>query len=285
MSSRGARRNVTSQMDGPTLIGKALQNSMHHAFAKSGWASRLAVKIRNQANCVIAYHLGETPDPQLNGEFAVIEQLAPHVKSFIDVGANVGEWSEYLLQNAAAEGFLYEPSASCVSLLRDRFRGRAATIRPFAVSDAPGTAAFAEEENYGMGSSLAEAREASSATLREVRVTTLDAEFPEPGTPVDLVKIDTEGYDLKVMKGAAALLSRTRFLQFEYNSHWVQVGSSLAEANRFLSGLGFSVFLVRSTGLHPLRYEYWGDFFRYSNFFACRPTDFDRVRLLLREPI
>ena len=119
-----------------------------------------------------------------------------------------------------------------------------------------------------------------------MQVATLDTEFPaSEARRIDFLKIDTEGYDLKVMKGAVDLLSRTRFLQFEYNSFWISVGSSLAEANRFLADLGFSVVLVRSTGLHPVRYEFWNDYFRYSNFFAYRQADHELVRGLLRDPI
>lgn len=266
---------------------KALQDSIHRFLAKSQAAARLAVKIRNQANCVIAYHLGETANSNENGEFSVIEHLSSYVNTFIDVGANVGEWSDHMLKHSSANGFLFEPSTLCVSRLQERFRNNPVVIRPVAVSDIIGTAMFAEENDYGEGSSLAEARNDKQAQLKEVRISTLDAEFPAAGdiNSVDFLKIDTEGYDLKVMKGATALLARTRFLQFEYNSHWVSVGSSLSEASRFLRGLGFSLFLVRSTGLHPMCYEFWNDYFRYSNFFACRPADYDCVRSLLRKPI
>jgi FkbM family methyltransferase len=264
---------------------KSLQNSVHRLLGKSPMAAKLAVKLRNQANCVIACHLGETPDPKGNGEFMLVEHLGPCVSTFIDVGANIGEWSEQMLKHSNSKGFLFEPSSLCVRRLEERFRNRDVVIRGAAVSDEAGTALFAEEDHCGEGSSLAEARDNDDARRREVTVTTLDTEFADSGYQCDFLKIDTEGYDLKVMKGAVSLLSRTRFVQFEYNSHWISVGSSLAEATRFLAGLGFSIFLVRSTGLHPLRYEFWSDFYRYSNFFACRPADLDRLRALIRPAI
>jgi hypothetical protein len=102
---------------------------------------------------------------------------------------------------------------------------------------------------------------------------------------IDFLKIDTEGFDLKVLKGGASMLARTRFVQFEYNSRWVYAGSSLYEAIHFMPELGFSMYLVRSTGLHPFRYEFWRDYFGYSNFFLCRPEDLEIVRPLLRGPI
>lgn len=264
---------------------KALLDTFHRLLARSSVAAGLAVKIRNQVNCIIAYHLGETANSEKNGEFMLVKHLSPHISTFIDVGANVGEWSAHLLRHCQAKGFLFEPSTLCVSKLQERFRDRTVTIFPAAVADQAGTALFAEEDHCGEGSSLAEARNDQQTPQKEVRVTTLDSEFPATDDRIDFLKIDTEGHDLKVMKGAAALLARTRFLQFEYNYHWVLVGSSLAEAGRFLNSLGFSLFLIRSTGLHPLRYEVWNDYFRYSNFFACRQEDLDCIRPLLREPI
>ena len=248
-------------------------------------AAKIAVKLRNQANCVIAYHLGETANSRENGEFKLIEHLAPHIHTFVDVGANVGDWSEHMLKHSRASGFLFEPSTQCAGRLKERFRDGRVVIREVAVSDQVGRAQFSEEENCGEGSSLAESRHDHQIRHREVPVITLDAEFATLETRIDFLKIDTEGYDLRVVKGATQVLSRTRFLQFEYNSHWVSTSSSLFEANRFLTHLGFSVFLVRSTGLHPLRYEIWNDYFRYSNYFACRPADLECVRALLRDPI
>ncbi|MEP7014900.1 MAG: FkbM family methyltransferase [Verrucomicrobiota bacterium] len=264
---------------------KPLENSIHRLLAKSPIAAKLAARIRNQANCVIAYHLGESADATENGEFTLIEHLAPHISTFIDVGANIGDWSEQMLKHSKSEGFLFEPSLQCTQRLKDRFLDRKVSIRDVAVSDEVGTKQFVEEDNCGVGSSLAETRSDDSGWHTDVAVTSLDTEFPDPAFRVDFLKIDTEGFDLKVLKGANNLLSRTRFLQFEYNSHWVSVGSSLAEANRFLHGLGFSVVLVRSTGLHPLRYDLWNDYFRYSNYFAYRSADDELIRPLLRESI
>jgi len=255
--------------------------------ARSSLLAKLAVKVRNQSNRVIAYHLGQSAHWDTNGEFALLECVTPYVKTFIDVGANVGEWSQFMMDQGATQGYLFDASAQCAAALRTRFQGRNCTVKEAAVSEAVGTAQFAEEEGFGETSSLTSSPTPDShgeVRYRTVPVTTLDAEFPAPAT-IDFLKIDTEGFDLKVLKGAASLLARTRFVQFEYNSSWVYAGSSLYEAIHFLPELGFSMYLVRSTGLHPFRYEFWRDYFGYSNFFLCRPEDLEIVRPLLRGPI
>jgi FkbM family methyltransferase len=255
--------------------------------ARSTLLSKLAVKVRNQSDRVIAYHLGQSAHWDANGEFALLECLLPEVKAFVDVGANVGEWSQFMMDHGAVQGFLFEPSAQCAQALRTRFAEMKCVVKEAAMSDSVGTAQFAEECGCGETSSLIKSptqEERGNVHTRTVRVTTLDAEFPAPAM-IDFLKIDTEGFDFKVLKGASSLLERTRFVQFEYNASWVYAGSSLYEAIQFLPSLGFSMYLVRSTGLHPFRYEFWGDYFGYSNFFLCREADLDVVRPLLRAPV
>ena len=263
-----------------------LQGSVQHLLARSSLATRLAVKFRNQASYVIGYHLGETIDANINGEFALIRQLAPQIHRFIDVGANVGAWSECVLAQTRAQGHIFEPSSQCFTVLEKKFTAPGLVLRNVAVSNTTGIAEFAEEDDCGELSSLVDSRNLQQgAKVRKVEVVTLDDELGAVEGPIDFLKIDTEGYDLNVLRGAAGLLERTRFVQFEYNTFWVFTGASLAQAMSYLGNIGFALFLIRSTGLHPFRYEVWKDYFRYSNFFACRKNDLDAVAPLLREPI
>ena len=97
----------------------------------------------------------------------------------------------------------------------------------------------------------------------------------------------TEGFDFKVLLGAKELLEqgRIRFLQFEYNANWVPVGHSLLQATSFLERYGYRIYLIRSTGVHSMRYDFWGDYYRYSNYFACKSCDLDAIGALLMNDI
>jgi hypothetical protein len=90
-----------------------------------------------------------------------------------------------------------------------------------------------------------------------------------------------------VLQGAENFLARARckFVQFEYNTHWIRTGSTLWSAFDLLDQHGFVCFLIRSTGLHPLNYHYWGDFFRYSNFLAVYRHELNSCESLIRGPI
>jgi FkbM family methyltransferase len=247
--------------------------------------ARVAVYARNQLQCVIASHLGETPDPHRNGEYSLLERLAPHCATFADVGANRGMWSEHLLEHSAASGTLFEPGATSLAILREKFRDGRAEVVPMVVSDEVGSVEFVEEGNSGEGSSAAETFDGNLPVRARsvVPATTLDA-FYGDGVRLDLLKVDTEGFDLKVLFGARRLLEqqRIRFIQFEYNSHWLGAGASLRRAYRYLEGLGYRVFLIRSDGLYELDLAFWGDYFRYSNFFACREDSVGVVAPMLR---
>jgi FkbM family methyltransferase len=262
------------------MVSLGRLNYLLHLFlAKSLTIARICVRLRNQANCVVGYHLGESPDSAKNGEYRLLDLLASQCAAFVDVGANVGNWTEHFLQVRPAKGILFEPSKRCADLLTQKFNGKPVTVRNVAVGDRSGSMQFVEEENLSEASASVQTYTASehpgNAVIREIPMVTLDQELASVDFNIDFLKIDTEGYDLKVIKGAESVLrqGRIRFIQFEYNSHWVGTGSSLKEAKAFLENLGFDLLLIRSTGLHPLDYRFWGEYFRYSNFLACRLED------------
>ena len=116
--------------------------------------------------------------------------------------------------------------------------------------------------------------EPSRIAFREVDVTTLDAAFEEHAIDrVDILKTDAEGHDARVLEGASQALAdhRVHLVQFEYNEPWALAGSTLASALSRLESHGYTVFLLRSTGLHPFDYATYGEFLAYANFVAVTP--------------
>jgi hypothetical protein len=136
---------------------------LHRTLSKSSICSRACAKIRNQANCVVGYHLGESADGSKNGEFHLIDVLAPSCNTFVDVGANVGNWTEHFLRKKTATGFLFEPSQQCISVLEAKFKDKPITLRNVAVGDYSGFISFVEEENCGEGSSILETHNLKSS--------------------------------------------------------------------------------------------------------------------------
>jgi methyltransferase FkbM-like protein len=142
------------------------------------------------------------------------------------------------------------------------------------VSGAVGEAPFFEEASAGMLSSLVRGFSRQSTAERTVALTTLDVEVQRRGLDyVDFVKIDAEGHDLHVLRGASELLSLHRIgvIQFEYHEPWVATTSTLGEAYALLSSFDYRVFLLKSDGLFTLDYERYKEYFGYSNFVAVAP--------------
>lgn len=271
----------------------ALVGSTQRALSRSRVAVLAARKIRNQAEMILQWYLGEDQRREMNGELRLINQVAPHVHSFIDVGANVGEWSDLVVHagNNRKCGIMVEPSESAIEKLRERFaKAKDLRIIQAAVSDFRGEALFYDEGDAGETSSLLKCHHSFGRRLTPVKipVTTLDEEARAAEmASVDLVKIDTEGSDFHVIRGAKDLLERMAIglLQFEYNGAWAYAGSTLGCAIAYLEERAYKVYLIRTTGLHPLNYRRWGEYYRTSNFLAVAPQCSSMVSRLIGSEI
>jgi len=252
----------------------AILNYFHRHLGKSHFASRLAVYIRNQCSCVIRYHLTGGAALTDSGEYFLIQALGVRIKTFIDVGANIGDWTNLMAKYSPDfdQAILFEPSEVAFKQIKDSFGDiNKIELVQAAVADEPGELSFYEEPNSGHTSSLVPGFSADIAIERKVRVTTLDSEIEKRSLGViNLLKIDTEGYDLHVLQGTRRLLAKQKIeiIQFEYNDAWALAGSTLYKAYELLESFGYQVFLLKTDGLFKLDYQLYGEYFDYSNFVA-----------------
>lgn len=148
-----------------------------------------------------------------------------------DIGTNHGQHLAYMLKRGARV-VAVEPQAQLAASLAKRFP--AATVLHTAVSDEPGEAVlnlFRESDtwasldaNWGAVAGPPIGYIAGIAGSEHVSVTTLDHVIDEYGEPV-LVKIDTEGFDHRVLRG----LSRPiRHILFEvHNARQTEAAEAL----------------------------------------------------------
>lgn len=252
---------------------KDLQGRLYDTLARSRKARRGALWVRNVATQVLAHRLATTTYPERNGEFLLQRTLGPEIRTAVDVGANRGEWTAHLLRAAPAleRVLCYEPGCAALEALRGKlgFEERV-TIIDAAVAEAAGEQEFFEEPDAGETSSLVDLHYGDVAR-RTVRVVTLDDELDRLGVEhVDMLKIDAEGMDLHVLRGARRALCdhRIAVAQFEYHTTWATAGSTLAAAFRLLRGHGYEVLVLRADGLHLFEPERTGELFAYANFVA-----------------
>ena len=74
----------------------------------------------------------------------------------------------------------------------------------------------------------------------EIQMRTLDSfDFEK----VDLIKIDVEGYEMKVLKGAEKTLESCQYLMIELNNNTKKYGSSNINVEKYLHDKGWRVLI------------------------------------------
>jgi FkbM family methyltransferase len=169
------------------------------------------------------------------------------IGTVIDVGAHVGEFAR-AVRHALPNADIYsvEPQPSCIPLLS---AVPGITVLNVAAGEEDGTVHFEQNAFTACSSVLpltAKARGAFPYTAFrikriEVPVRRLDGIIDAGALKRDiLLKIDVQGYEDRVLRGAPVLLSHARFMLIEASLHAVYEGQLLApELRAFLEGRGF----------------------------------------------
>jgi FkbM family methyltransferase len=153
-------------------------------------------------------------EPNIAG---AIKAHLPRGGTFWDVGANVGLLSLFASKIAGPKGHIisFEPSPEVLALLRRNIEGEtnikvlpygignADTVRSFAMQGISSAASFVEEVTAINRSFLPDQPiEQVTVTMRK-----LDTVLSDGALCPALVKVDVEGFELEVLKGADHLLS------------------------------------------------------------------------------
>jgi FkbM family methyltransferase len=103
-----------------------------------------------------------------------------------------------------------------------------------------------------------------------VRTTTLEEYTHAAGLKdVLLLKIDTEGHDLRVLRGAIELFRsrQIRYVQFEYNSAWIASRQFLKDAFDLLLPQGYLIGKIHKTFVERfIEWDYRLEWFEHTNF-------------------
>lgn len=170
-----------------------------------------------------------------------LQSLLPRQAVVLDVGANIGQFNFFASKYLGARRVVsIEPVAESFELLRQN-AAVASDCLCCAVSEQEGELLFhVAQESTQLSSCLPQPEAEYRASLR-VPAKSLDRIAEETGLEgVDLLKIDTEGTELDVLKSAERVLERTRFVLVEM-SVFRECSGNLFRIGTFLEQRGFEL--------------------------------------------
>ncbi len=200
------------------------------------------MKIRGFLGDMVCYHIAVNGwyEPEMID--ALRRTLTPETV-FFDVGAHIGQYS-LMAAEFCREVHAFEANYPTAEALRRNITSNGlanATINQRAVCDYVGTATFHESsaDNPGASSLYGQGRSV------EVRTITLDsycANLALDNKPI-VLKIDVEGAELSVLRGAESLLARGNVIIFAevIDSLQRRAGSSCNEVLAYLRQHGYNV--------------------------------------------
>lgn len=163
---------------------------------------------------------------------------------FVDIGANIGMITLHAARLVTEKGKIdcFEPNPDCVQSIKDtlaRNNLRHVNVYPVGLSDSTGMLQLSLTSSHTGTATLAPVH----GVTKSFEVPTLigdDVVLSDP-TPMKLIKIDVEGFELHVLKGLKRALDMFQpFLITEFaESHFQRAGTSSTEILRFLTGLGY----------------------------------------------
>jgi len=128
----------------------------------------------------------------------------------VDVGCHKGELLDVIISNAPkGNHFAFEPIPYLFNQLQIKYKEKA-TIYPYALSDVTGTSTFQHVKNAPAYSGINKrqyALETPDIEQISVELKTLDSIIPAD-VKIDFIKIDVEGGEYGVLKGAKQLLKK-----------------------------------------------------------------------------
>jgi len=225
--------------------------------------------------------------PEKNGESFFVQNILPRLIEsgfhpiFFDVGANVGNYALGLRNRFPdANIYTFEPVRSTYDLLNNNVSGCRIDTYNLGLGDKKGRATIfnkANNNNTELATLYSDVFKAGGKSEGEItssqcEIDTIDNFCDTTQVKnIHFLKIDVEGHELSVLKGASEMLKRKRIdiIQFEFNSH--NIYSRVYLRDFFLSLNDFEIFRILPNGLLRLgAYNSANEIFLLQNLLAVR---------------
>lgn len=233
------------------------------------WALQQTLKL---CHCGLNYGWGQEVDK--SGEFGVLVRLRDRSSgplNIFDVGANKGAYLGAVLTvlGSRANVWSFEPQSSVFEKLQSRY-GQKPNVELIcsALGSGPGRAEIYHNSQTDTMASLY----ASAGSHSEmIDVSTVDEICAKRAVDrIDLLKIDTEGFELNVLRGAESMLARNavRAIQFEFGDAYVETTVHFKDFWSLLSPK-YRIYRILRHGLTEIRsYSTDLEIYKTANFFC-----------------
>ena len=149
----------------------------------------------------------------------------------LDVGAWCGTWSNTISKYANLI-HAFEPDQIHYDCLIKNIKDNVIAHHCAVGSEKQQVSLKTEQENFTQGKRV--------VPDGDILMTTIDSFAIED---IDLIKIDVEGYEMEVLKGANDALTQCTYVMIELNNNSKKYGSSNDQITKYLKQKGFSVLI------------------------------------------
>lgn len=186
-----------------------IKSSLEPIFNKLGFIRKDLITFSNGT---------ENKDALINNFFNLLKQNNFKPKHIVDVGANRGYWTKEVIKVFPNAYYtLFEPQKDLQKYMSD-FLGGKIECNAVGVGSSSGTFKFTIVDRDDSCNFRMSEEEANKKGMKQVDIdiVTLNSFFAKTKKPKpDLIKIDAEGLDLEVLKGATDFLGKTEVILIE----------------------------------------------------------------------
>lgn len=208
---------------------------------------------------------------------AVFKQLDTKPSLVIDIGGNIGRYSQELRRRQTdLEIHIFEPASVNIEKLKNAFAGDSLiTINACGISNSAGDAVlFSNEAGSGLGSLTKRRLDHFGIEFNvkeDIRLMRFEDYWKSTlnSRVIDIVKLDIEGHELEGLKSFGGALATTKVIQFEFGGCNIDTKSYFQDFYYFFKENNFSLSRITPFGLQHINgYREIDEFFSTTNYVA-----------------
>ena len=221
----------------------------------------------------------------ITGEKRFIQKINKELLFCLDIGANVGKYTNLLLEETSAKIISFEPLPKAFEDLISIEKKNPKRVRVFNLALGENNKILElnhSDEKSQKATFINDFKELSFYDFKKnkkikSKVVTLDSFYFDNqdlfNKNIDLIKIDTEGFEFEVLKGAKEIIKRKspKYIQIEFNWHQLFKKQTMYDFSNLLNGYNLHQILPNGNNLikvDPKRPE--TNIFHLSNFVFVR---------------